>query len=107
MWADPRQKPAQEANVPSVSVIMTTSPLSAAVRLRMELGSPVQAVRSTRVLLGSELQPAVVLIKNGKIHQILTGFNFSADEVRGHISVPTPIAAERWLCYVLTTIAFK
>ncbi|XP_033821577.1 allantoinase, mitochondrial [Periophthalmus magnuspinnatus] len=47
----------------------------------MELGSPVRAIRSTRVLRGSELQPAMVVIKDGKIHQILTDSNISGTEV--------------------------
>ena len=38
----------------------------------MELGSTVSAVRSQRVLLGDEIRPAVILIKDGKIHQILS-----------------------------------
>lgn len=45
----------------------------------MELGSCVSVVRSTRVLLGTELRPAFVVIKNGKIHQILTDSNFSGE----------------------------
>lgn len=32
----------------------------------------VSAVRSQRVLLGDEIRPAVILIKDGKIHQILS-----------------------------------
>lgn len=36
----------------------------------MEPGSSVCAVRSSRVLLGQELRPAVLVIKEGKIHQI-------------------------------------
>ncbi|CAL9695910.1 unnamed protein product [Knipowitschia caucasica] len=48
----------------------------------MELGSTVRAVRSTRVQQGSELQPAVILIKNGRIHQILTdNCNFTGEKV--------------------------
>lgn len=37
----------------------------------MQLGSQVCAVRSTRVLVGEHVGPAVVVIKCGKIHQIL------------------------------------
>lgn len=40
------------------------------IRTDMELGSTVGAVRSSRVLLGQEVRPAVVVIKDGKIHQI-------------------------------------
>ncbi|KAK7888770.1 hypothetical protein WMY93_024330 [Mugilogobius chulae] len=47
----------------------------------MEVGSTVRAVRSTRVLQGSELQPAVVVIKNGKIQQILADSDVSGPEV--------------------------
>lgn len=39
----------------------------------MELGSLVGAVRSKRVLFGDGVRPAVVVIKDGKIHQILSG----------------------------------
>ncbi|KAM7410541.1 hypothetical protein PAMA_001803 [Pampus argenteus] len=45
----------------------------------MELGSTVGAVRSTRVLLGNEVGPAVVVIKDGKIYQILSDRDFSKD----------------------------
>ncbi|XP_062251055.1 allantoinase, mitochondrial isoform X2 [Platichthys flesus] len=45
----------------------------------MELGSTVTAVRSQRVLIGDHVCPAVVLIKDGRIHQILTEINSSAD----------------------------
>uniref|UniRef100_A0A3B4VJF7 allantoinase n=1 Tax=Seriola dumerili TaxID=41447 RepID=A0A3B4VJF7_SERDU len=45
----------------------------------MEVGSAVSAVRSKRVLIGNEVRPAVVVIKDGKIHQILSGNNFSGD----------------------------
>ncbi|XP_060934832.1 allantoinase, mitochondrial [Limanda limanda] len=45
----------------------------------MELGSTVTAVRSQRVLIGDHVCPAVVLIKDGRIHQILTDINSSAD----------------------------
>uniref|UniRef100_A0A665UYS8 allantoinase n=1 Tax=Echeneis naucrates TaxID=173247 RepID=A0A665UYS8_ECHNA len=38
----------------------------------MEVGSAVNAVRSRRVLIGDKVQPAVVVIKDGKIHQILS-----------------------------------
>ncbi|ROI15277.1 Allantoinase, mitochondrial [Anabarilius grahami] len=37
----------------------------------MEPGSAVSAVRSQRVLCGEEIRPAVILIKEGKIHSIL------------------------------------
>lgn len=39
-------------------------------RTNMELGSTVGAVRSSRVLLGQEVRPAVVVIKDGRIQQI-------------------------------------
>lgn len=38
----------------------------------MELGATVAAVRSTRVLVDNEVRPAVIIIKDGKIHQILS-----------------------------------
>ncbi|KAM9383974.1 allantoinase, mitochondrial [Pholidichthys leucotaenia] len=41
----------------------------------MELGSAVRAVRSNRVLVGHETIPAVVLIRDEKIHQILSDFS--------------------------------
>lgn len=47
----------------------------------MELGSTVRAVRSQRVLLGDEVRPAVVVIKDGKISQILSDRDFSGDVV--------------------------
>lgn len=37
----------------------------------MEPGSTVSAVRSQRVLCGEEIRPAVIIIKEGKIHSIL------------------------------------
>lgn len=37
----------------------------------MEPGSAVSAVRSQRVLCGEEIRPAIILIKEGKIHSIL------------------------------------
>lgn len=40
--------------------------------LDMELGSLVGAVRSKRVLFADGVRPAVVVIKDGKIHQILS-----------------------------------
>lgn len=46
----------------------------------MELGSSVTAVRSTRVVLGSDLQPALIIIKNGKIYQIQTGTSLCGEE---------------------------
>ena len=45
----------------------------------MEVGSTVSAVRSKRVLIGNGLCPAVVMIKDGKIHQIISGSNLSGD----------------------------
>lgn len=45
----------------------------------MELGSTVSAVRSKRVLVGNEVRPAVVIIKDGKIHSIFSDHNFSGD----------------------------
>lgn len=45
----------------------------------MELGSAVGAVRSKRVLVGDEVSPAVVVIKDGKIHQILPDRDFPGD----------------------------
>ncbi|XP_031728859.1 allantoinase, mitochondrial isoform X1 [Anarrhichthys ocellatus] len=47
----------------------------------MELGSMVGAVRSKRVLLGDQVRPAVIVIKDGKIHQILSDSDFSGGEV--------------------------
>lgn len=40
------------------------------IQTNMEPGSSVNAVRSSRVLLGQELRPAVLIIKDGKIKQI-------------------------------------
>ncbi|XP_052322665.1 allantoinase, mitochondrial isoform X2 [Oncorhynchus keta] len=37
----------------------------------MEPGSTVSAVRSSRVLCGTEIRPALIVIKEGKIHKIL------------------------------------
>lgn len=45
----------------------------------MKLGSTVSAVRSNRVLVGDEVRPAVIVIKDGKIHQILSQKDFSGD----------------------------
>lgn len=45
----------------------------------MELGSTVSAVRSTRVLDGDKVRPAVVVIKDGKIHEIVSSCSFSED----------------------------
>ncbi|KAM6921473.1 allantoinase, mitochondrial [Xenentodon cancila] len=45
----------------------------------MELGSLVTAVRSKRVLIGDEVRPAIIEIKDGKIHQILCTKNFTED----------------------------
>lgn len=43
----------------------------------MELGSTVSAVRSNRVQVGDEVCPAVIVIKDEKIHQILSHGDFS------------------------------
>lgn len=45
----------------------------------MEVGAAVGAVRSKRVLIGSEVRPAVVIIKDGKIHKILSDSKSSGD----------------------------
>lgn len=45
----------------------------------MELGSLVSAVRSRRVLVGDEVRPAIIKIKDGKIHQILCTLDFTED----------------------------
>ncbi|XP_076014894.1 allantoinase, mitochondrial [Genypterus blacodes] len=45
----------------------------------MELGSTLRAVRSQRILLGDKLSPAVIVIQDGKIHQILSHSDFSRD----------------------------
>ncbi|CAN9500806.1 unnamed protein product [Ophioblennius macclurei] len=45
----------------------------------MELGSTVGAVRSQRVVIGDQICPAVVVIKDGKIHKILSGSSSSQD----------------------------
>ena len=39
----------------------------------------VSAVRSKRVLIGDEVRPAIIQIKDGKIHQILCTENFTED----------------------------
>lgn len=44
----------------------------------MNLGATVTAVRSSRVLLDDKVVPAVIVIKHGKIHEIITR-EFSAD----------------------------
>ncbi|KTF75632.1 hypothetical protein cypCar_00035900 [Cyprinus carpio] len=44
----------------------------------MEPGSVVSAVRSQRVLCGEEIRPAVIIIKEGKIHSILPDSEASA-----------------------------
>lgn len=49
------------------------------VKIDMELGSTVSAVKSKRVLLGDKVCPAVIVIKDGKIHHILSDSNFSRD----------------------------
>lgn len=57
------------------------------VKTDMELGSAVSTVRSKRVLLGDEIRPAVIVIKDGKIHEILPDRDFSgaaACEVSWH-----------------------
>uniref|UniRef100_A0A3B3VJJ8 allantoinase n=1 Tax=Poecilia latipinna TaxID=48699 RepID=A0A3B3VJJ8_9TELE len=56
----------------------------------MELGSVVSAVRSNRVLLGNEVSPAVIIIKDGKIHQILSSCNFTGDVLDVGDSVVMP-----------------
>ncbi|XP_053706220.1 allantoinase, mitochondrial isoform X1 [Synchiropus splendidus] len=43
----------------------------------MKLGSCVTAVRSTRVLIGNEVCPAVIIIENGKIKQIVSHADFT------------------------------
>nr|XP_054590595.1 allantoinase, mitochondrial [Nothobranchius furzeri] len=45
----------------------------------MKLGSNVSAVKSNRVLVGDEVRPAVVVIKDERIHQIISSSNFSKD----------------------------
>ncbi|XP_077441084.1 allantoinase isoform X2 [Vanacampus margaritifer] len=46
----------------------------------MELGSTVAAVKSTRVCLGNQqVGPAVILIRDGKIHQVLPGGEVTED----------------------------
>ncbi|XP_017280655.1 zgc:103559 [Kryptolebias marmoratus] len=45
----------------------------------MKLGSHINAVKSNRVLVGDEVTPAVVVIKDGKIHQILSSRNFTEE----------------------------
>ncbi|KAM4629713.1 allantoinase, mitochondrial isoform 1-T1 [Polymixia lowei] len=47
----------------------------------MELGSSIRAVRSKRVLIGSEIHPAVIIIKEGKIHSILSDCDSSGEAV--------------------------
>ncbi|KAM8875466.1 allantoinase, mitochondrial isoform 1-T2 [Spinachia spinachia] len=47
----------------------------------MELGSSLGAVRSKRVLLGDQVRPAIIVIKDGKIHQILSDTDFAGGEV--------------------------
>uniref|UniRef100_G3NKP4 allantoinase n=1 Tax=Gasterosteus aculeatus aculeatus TaxID=481459 RepID=G3NKP4_GASAC len=47
----------------------------------MEPGSSVGAVRSKRVLLGDQVRPAVIVIKDGTIHQILSDSDFPGGEV--------------------------
>ncbi|KAK2835976.1 hypothetical protein Q5P01_016460 [Channa striata] len=45
----------------------------------MELGSTVRAVRSERVVTGNGVRPAVIVMKDGKIHEIVSGSRFSGD----------------------------
>ncbi|XP_056894725.1 allantoinase, mitochondrial [Takifugu flavidus] len=45
----------------------------------MNLGATVTAVRSSRVLLDDKVLPAVIVIKDGKIHEIIPRGEFSAD----------------------------
>ncbi|XP_037530935.1 zgc:103559 [Nematolebias whitei] len=45
----------------------------------MKPGSHVGAVKSSRVLVGDEVGPAVVIIKDGKIQQILSSHNVTQD----------------------------
>lgn len=45
----------------------------------MKLGATVNVVRSNRVLVGDQVCPAVIVIKNGKIHEILSHREFSVD----------------------------
>lgn len=45
----------------------------------MNLGATVTAVRSSRVLLDDEVLPAVIIIKGGKIHEIIPRGEVSAD----------------------------
>lgn len=52
----------------------------------MEPGSAVRAVRSHRVLCGEEIIPAVIVIKEGKIHSILPDSEASA-HVAGKVSL--------------------
>ncbi|XP_061744065.1 allantoinase, mitochondrial isoform X1 [Nerophis ophidion] len=47
----------------------------------MEPGSTLVAVRSTRVVLSGQVRPAVILIKDGKIHQVLPDGETSQDAV--------------------------
>lgn len=60
----------------------------------MDLGSAVSAVRSNRVLVGQEVCPAVVVIKDGKIYQILSQRDFPGDEA-GEVRHPHLLS----LCY--------
>ncbi|XP_029904874.1 allantoinase, mitochondrial [Myripristis murdjan] len=53
----------------------------------MELGSTVSAVRSKRVLVGNEVRPAVVIIKDGKIQSIFSDHNFSGDNAHKVLDV--------------------
>ncbi|KAK3556515.1 hypothetical protein QTP70_008287 [Hemibagrus guttatus] len=46
----------------------------------MEAGSTVSAVRSTKVLIGDEVRPALITIKDGKIHNILPDPGASAHD---------------------------
>ncbi|XP_028300843.1 allantoinase, mitochondrial [Gouania willdenowi] len=43
----------------------------------LKLGSTLSVVRSTRVVIGDQVSPAVIIIKDGKIHQILSSSSYS------------------------------
>lgn len=45
----------------------------------MKPGATVTAVRSSRVLLDDKVLPAVIVIKDGKIHEIIPDGQFTAD----------------------------
>lgn len=54
----------------------------------MEPGSSVGAVRSTRVLLGQELRPALLLLQDGKIQQVQPHSAHVACQVTKHSRGP-------------------